>query len=96
MDGDKKNLVGFFDRTRGYEISSLGESCFRGCTNLTAASFPGIKVINSHAFTDCVNLKNLNISSVEDFDGSIINSCRNLEQIYVNSKSATTIDNGYG
>ena len=70
------------DGTNGsHPVTSIGNSAFSGCTNLTSVTIPdGVTRIENDAFTGCTNLTNVTIpNSVTSFGDYVFSSCNNLQ-----------------
>ena len=47
---------------KNYDVTSIGEEAFRGCTGLTSIDLPdGLTSIEDYAFTDCTGLTSIDL-----------------------------------
>ena len=60
------------------EVTSIGSSAFRDCSNLTSVSFPNVTSIGSSAFRDCSNLTSVSFPNVTSIGSSTFYSCKKL------------------
>ena len=67
-------------------ITSLGNNCFYGCSNLTSITIPNsVKCIGGSCFYGCENLTSITIpTSVKNIGGNCFIGCYNLKTIYTN------------
>ena len=67
-------------------ITSLGNNCFRDCSNLSSITIPdSIKNIGTNCFNGCENLTSITIpTSVTYLGNKCFNGCCNLKTIYTN------------
>jgi hypothetical protein len=89
FDKAQSRLIGYpGGRTGAYEVpptvSTIGESAFAGCTNLTAVALPpALTTIDYQAFVSCTNLTSVIIpSSVTFIDGEAFAGCFSLKSVY--------------
>ena len=66
-----------------YKITSLGESCFEGCSNLTSINLPSsITSLGSSCFSGCSSLTSINLpSNITSLGSSCFGGCSNLTSI---------------
>ena len=67
-------------------VTSLGESCFGGCTGLTSITIPNsVTSLGDYCFEDCSGLTNIKMkSSTPPSAGSeVFEYCTNLTTVYV-------------
>ena len=82
-----------------YTVSSIGESAFAGCTEMTSVSIPeSISSIESTAFEGCTGLQLLDMSectSLETISANTFNTCTSLEAVNFPSSLITIGDNAF-
>ena len=66
-----------------YKITSLGESCFEGCSNLTSINLPSsITSLGSSCFSGCSSLTSINLpSNITSLGFSCFSGCGSLTSI---------------
>ena len=80
-----------------YSITSIGNSAFNGCHNLTMVTIPNsITAIGSDAFYGCSNLKGISLSDIASwcnisFAGLFANPLYYAEHLYLNGIEVTDI-----
>jgi hypothetical protein len=81
------NVVVIPATTNGYPVTSVGDTAFAGCVNLTSIEFPGsITNIGSGAFNSCFGLTNVAIpASVNTIGDYAFVYCTNLTAINVDA-----------
>lgn len=80
-----------------YQVTSIGQDAFKGCTLLTSVSIPNtVTVIEENAFFGCYGLTQLYIpSSLNLIDKEAFKDCSNLKEITLNADSTElTINDG--
>ena len=80
-----------------YQVTSIGQDAFKGCTLLTSVSIPNtVTVIEENAFFGCYGLTQLYIpSSLNLIDNEAFKDCSNLKEITLNADSTElTINDG--
>ena len=67
-----------------YVVTSLGNSCFKGCSGLTSITIPSsVTSLGGSCFSDCSGLTSITIpSSVTSLGGYCFRGCKNLETVY--------------
>ena len=73
------------------EVTSIGVSTFRDCTNLTSVSLPNVTGIGANAFYSCTNLTSVSLPNVTSISTNAFYSCSNLTS--VSFPNATSIGN---
>ncbi len=70
-----------------YVVTSLGASCFDGCSGLTSITIPSsVTSLGDHCFYDCRGLTSITIpSSVTSLGASCFSGCRGLTSITIPS-----------
>lgn len=80
-----------------YQVTSIGQDAFKGCTLLTSVSIPNsVTAIEENAFFGCYGLTQLYIpSSLNLIDNEAFKDCSNLKEITLNADSTElTINDG--
>lgn len=79
----------------GYPVTEIGDSTFRGCTNLTSVKIPdSVTSIDDSAFYGCSSLTSVTIpNGVTSIGGSAFNYCTNLTSVTI-PDSVTSIEWG--
>ncbi|MBR3248002.1 MAG: leucine-rich repeat protein, partial [Clostridiales bacterium] len=79
-------------------ITSIGDSSFYGCINLTSVSIPSsVTYIGSCAFLGCQSLKSIVIpNSVTKFGVSVFDGCTSLESVSLSSQLSSIPWNTFG
>ena len=67
-----------------YVVTSLSESCFKFCCDLTSITIPSsVTSLSESCFEDCSGLTSITIpSSVTSLGGDCFRGCQNLETVY--------------
>lgn len=74
-------------------LTSMGGSCFRGCTNLETVDLPSLTgTIGAYGFQDCSNLKNVNIPLATSLGLYSFRNCEEIEKLDLGNISTI---NGY-
>ena len=78
-----------------YVVTSLGESCFEGCSGLTSITIPSsVTSLGDHCFEDCSGLTSITIpSSVTSLGDHCFPGCSGLTSITIPS-SVTSLGDG--
>ena len=68
-----------------YKITSLGESCFEGCSNLTSINLPSsITSLGDYCFFGCSSLTSIELpSGITFFGRRCFFNCGNLKSVYL-------------
>lgn len=67
-------------------LTSIVESCFAYCTNLTTVVLPeSVTELGNTAFFECVNLTDINLSKVKVFSFRVFSGCEKLTNINISS-----------
>ena len=66
-----------------YKVTSLGESCFKGCSNLTSINLPSsITSLGNYCFRNCSSLTSINLpSNITSLGESCFYGCSSLASI---------------
>ncbi|MGN0469883.1 MAG: leucine-rich repeat domain-containing protein, partial [Acutalibacteraceae bacterium] len=80
-----------------YTVSAIGNSAFKGKTNLKSVTLPDtLKVIDDYAFDCCTNLENITIpDSVEKIGKAAFFSCTRLKSVDVSGNLKTVGDGAF-
>ena len=70
-------------------FTSIGNSAFNGCSNLTSVDMKSVTSIGENVFNGCKNLTTINIPNVTSIGESAFNGCSNLITMYI--PNATSI-----
>ena len=62
-------------------VTSIGSSAFRYCSNLTSLDLSNVESIGSSAFRYCSNLTSVDLSNVESIGSSVFYGCTNLQSL---------------
>jgi hypothetical protein len=70
---------------------NIGESAFRGCSNLTDVIIPdSVTTIGASAFSDCINLTSIYLSSgVSNIANTSFSNCSGLEAFIVDAANTS-------
>lgn len=88
------DLNTFYFTTSG-PLTYIGESAFRGCTNLKTIAFPqSLTTIGNDAFRGCESLEMISVcNTIEDVNINAFNGCTNLNIIIYDGKKEEFINN---
>jgi hypothetical protein len=77
----------------GDNVSSIGSSCFTGCSNLTSVVFGnGISSIQNYAFQNCEKLNSVDIGSgITNIGNYAFYGCRGLQSLTVRAETPPTL-----
>ena len=78
----------------GYNVTSIGNNAFDGCSNLTSITLPeGVTTIGDHAFCGCSNLTSITLpEGVTTIGDNAFYGCRNLTRITLSEDLITIGD----
>ena len=79
----------------GYSVKSLGDECFRGCSDLTSITIPNsVTSLGKGCFRDCSSLTSITIpSSVTSLGWNCFRGCSSLTSIPI-PNSVTSLGGG--
>ncbi|MDY4874164.1 MAG: leucine-rich repeat domain-containing protein [Alloprevotella sp.] len=82
-------------RDTSYSVTSLGESCFRGCSSLTSITIPNsVTSLGDYCFSGCSSLTSITISnSVTSLGSGCFSGCSSLTSIILLSTGASIGNN---
>ena len=69
-------------------VTSIGEGCFRACSELYSIEFSNVKSIEKNAFRACESLQRINLENVETIGSYAFYWCKSLIE-FVNDKIET-------
>ena len=80
-----------------YNVTTIGNDAFRGCTRLTSVSIPNsVTTIGDDAFSNCTGLTKAEFASIEslcniDFKNSYSNPLCYAKHLYINGEEVTEV-----
>ena len=73
------------------EVTSIGSSAFRDCSNLTSVSFPNVTSIGSSTFYSCKKLTSASFPNATSIGSSAFYSCNSLTTLILGKRA--TLEN---
>ena len=88
IDKSTKTLLrGFAGSTIPDWVTTIGESAFEGCTELTEINFPSsLKVIGESAFKNCTSLKKIKIEGAVTLKNYAFFGCTSLSEVELDDR----------